>query len=59
MENKNLLFLAIGLGICSATLLIERFVFSIPDWAVIVLMLLASVALILHVFTYRKNHHKH
>ncbi|MBD0777989.1 hypothetical protein HPE56_09300 [Maribacter sp. ANRC-HE7] len=59
MENKNLLFLSVGLGICSATLLIERFVFTIPDWAAIALLLLASIALIIHIFTYKRNHHKH
>jgi len=48
MKNKSLLFLSLGLGICSGTMLINRFVAPIPDWLAIVLMILAVASLVIH-----------
>lgn len=46
MKNKNLFYLIMSLAICSGTMLINRFLVPIPEWLVIVLIVLAAVSLI-------------
>ncbi len=55
MKRQNTLFLTLGLGVCSVTLLVDRFLVTISDWLVIVLMLIASASLIYHLIFLRKN----
>jgi len=55
MKKKSLLFLSLGLGICSGTTLINRFVVPIPDWLAIILMILAVASLVIHFVRNRKD----
>jgi len=50
MKNKNFIFLILTIGICSGTMLIERFIVSIPNWLGIILIILAIVFLIIFIF---------
>ena len=54
MKRQNILFLTLGLGVCSATLLVDHFIVTIPDWLVIILMIIASALLIYHLVLLRK-----
>ena len=47
MNEKR--FLQLGLGLTSGTLLLDRFIVSLPDWLAIVLGLLAVVCFILSI----------
>lgn len=58
MNKKSLLFLFVGLGICSATYLIDRFWFSIPEGVAIVLIILASISLLLCFYCLLKSRPK-
>ncbi|MFD3157310.1 hypothetical protein ACFIJ5_10680 [Haloimpatiens sp. FM7330] len=57
MKNKNLFYLILSLGISSGTMLINRFVISIPDWLAIVLMLLSAASLIIFIIKTKENKH--
>ena len=55
MKNTDTLFLILGLGICAAMLLIDRFVVSIPDWLAIIFILLALVSFFIGLTQLRKK----
>jgi len=44
-NQKALLYLILGLGICSGILLVNRFIIDIPDWLAIVLIVVAVIPL--------------
>jgi len=54
MKKKNHLFLFLGLGLCSGTLLVDRF-YSLPDLLAIILGLCAIVFFFIHLVISRKN----
>ena len=55
-QTKALMFLTLCLGICSGTLLVNRFVIEIPDWLAIVFIVFAAISLFMCVYYYfRKN----
>ena len=45
-QKKALLYLMLGLGICSGILLVNRFIINIPDWLAIVLIVVAVIPLV-------------
>ena len=57
MKNKSLIFLVLGLGFASATLIIDNFI-EVPDWLAIVLMVLAIVFMGAYIIMMRKANKK-
>ncbi|SDY53924.1 hypothetical protein SAMN05660462_00263 [Proteiniborus ethanoligenes] len=53
MKNKNIWLLLLSLGLCSSTILIDRFIVDIPDWLAIILALIAIISLVGFFFTNR------
>ena len=54
MQKKQNVYLTLGLGTCSATLLIDRFIVTIPDWLGITFGLIAAGLLTKHMFNHKK-----
>ncbi len=48
--KKRISYLILGLGISSGTMLINKFIVPLPDWAAIILALLAAIFIILFIF---------
>lgn len=54
MKNKNMWLLSISLGLCSSTILIDRFIVDIPDWLAIIFAFFAIITLISFILNNRK-----
>nr|WP_307990737.1 hypothetical protein [uncultured Niameybacter sp.] len=54
MKKKNLWLLILGLGLTSGTILINRFVISIPNWLAIAFSIIAICALVAFLITNKK-----
>lgn len=46
VKSKNLWLLTLSLGLCSSTILIDRFIVGIPDWLAITFSVVAIISLI-------------
>ena len=53
--KKNILLLNISLGILAVTLLIDRLIVSMPNWLVIVLMLISIAFMGSYIYVNRKD----
>ena len=51
-QTKASIFLLLGLGVCSGTLLTDRFIIDIPCWLAIVLITFALISLFMWFYYY-------
>lgn len=54
MKKKNLWLLILGLGLTSGTILVNRFVVSIPNWLAITFSIISICALAVFLITNKK-----
>ncbi len=55
MKHHITIFLSLGIGIISATMLVNRFLFRLPGWLAIVLTIIGAILIIYHLVLSSKN----
>jgi hypothetical protein len=55
MKQKNIWLLLLGLVLTAGTILIDRFVISIPTWLTIIFIVIAIIAFIMFFITIRRS----